>query len=105
MAPMEAITFFLFEVFLISLKISCEGPTAPPGESIRMTIALIELSSRKCFRFWITFLASAMIPLTSMIPTFSPNSKSEVWVPNTNSRDIPIIATATIEVKVRRKKR
>jgi hypothetical protein len=45
------------------------------------------------------------MPVISIIPTFSPNFKSELFVPIKISRVIPSIAAAVMDEKIRIKKR
>jgi len=77
--------FFTPTVFLTSLKISCEGPTTPPGESILKTIAFTESSSRNSLISRTISLASVITPDISTTATFSPILKSEPLVPRNMS--------------------
>jgi len=72
--PSEQTTGFFLATFRTSSKISCEGATAPPGESMRISRALMEESSakrRSCFMVRSASTPprpSPMAPFTSTTP-------------------------------------
>ena len=69
--------------------ISCEGATAPPGESTRTTTALMSSLSRKCFRSLRKPSDFSMAPFTSSTPTL-------FWpLPSTSPPDVALTMAAT----------
>jgi len=68
MDPMEATTVFFFRTDRTLSNISWEGPTPPPGVSIRRMIALILSSLLNFSRASLTGLESRMTPFKGTTP-------------------------------------